>query len=147
MKRVNKGQKPVPSFEFITFQTLPAINESFASKQLDFVFEAEPPAIIGAAAGIPLRITQVGCSLRQEIIVPANSSIQSIKDLKGHKIAVLAGTSSHFGLLADLAAVSVAKGEFQILDLTPPDAKAAFESGRAWQLMPRGHHPLQVGII
>src|ERR1017187_3082512 len=88
--------KTTPNYTL--FQSLPPINESFATGRVDAVFEAEPPAIIGKAAGINVKIVGVSCSLVQEILVPARSSIKSIQALKGKRIAVLAGTSSHYGL-------------------------------------------------
>src|SRR5215204_661423 len=44
-------QKAGATVEYTTFQSLAPINESFATNQVDVVFEAEPPAIIGRAGG------------------------------------------------------------------------------------------------
>lgn len=118
------------------YQSLPPINESLATNRVDIVFEAEPPAIAGRAAGIDLKIVGVSCSVPVEIIVPTSSPIHELKDLKGKKIAVLAGTSSHYGLLVTLAKVGLRPGDFQVIDMTPPDAKNAFETGQidAWSV-------------
>lgn len=124
--------------EYTEFQTLPTVNEAFATGKIDFVFEAEPPAIIGSASGIDIVIRNISCSLVQEILVPTNSKIQTIADLKGKKIAVLAGTSSHYGVLKMLKDNGIDAKDVQILDMVPPDAKAAFESGQvdAWAVWP-----------
>ncbi|SFG02118.1 sulfonate transport system substrate-binding protein [Novosphingobium sp. CF614] len=123
---------------FTQFETLPAINEALATKRLDVIFEAEPPVIIGKAAGIDVRVTNLGCTLPVDILVPANSPIQSIGGLKGKTIAVLAGTSSQYGVLVDAAAVGVTDKQFTMVDMPPPEGKAAFESGRvdAWAVWP-----------
>jgi sulfonate transport system substrate-binding protein len=71
------------------FQSLPPINESLATDRLDVVFQAEPPAIVAKAAGIGVKIVGISCTLIQEILVPKRSNIQSAKDLKGKKVAVL----------------------------------------------------------
>src|SRR5574337_615368 len=76
-------QKDGITHHFTTFETLPSINESFATGNVDIVFEAEPPAIIGRAAGIDIRIMGISCSLTQEIVVSTRSTIKSILDLKG----------------------------------------------------------------
>jgi sulfonate transport system substrate-binding protein len=123
---------------YTTFQSLPPINESFATSRVDIVFEAEPPAIIGKAAGIDINIVGLSCSLVQEILVPSKSSVKRAQQLKGKKIAVLAGTSSHYGLFRILETAGVQPSEVEVIDMVPPDAKTAFATGRvdAWAVWP-----------
>jgi ABC-type nitrate/sulfonate/bicarbonate transport system substrate-binding protein len=59
---------------YTMFQSLPPINEALATDQIDAVFEAEPPALIGSAAGISVKIVGLSCSLVQEILVPVKRS-------------------------------------------------------------------------
>ncbi len=124
--------------EYTTFQSLPTINESFATDRIDIVFEAEPPAIIGRSADIDIRIIGISCTLTQEIIVPHDSIVQSINDLKNKKIAVLAGTSSHYGLFKIARAANLKDDDISVINMMPPDAKIAFESGHvdAWAVWP-----------
>jgi sulfonate transport system substrate-binding protein len=124
--------------QYTMFQSLPPINEAFATNQIDAVFEAEPPALIGSAAGIDVKIVGISCSLVQEILVPVKSKAQTAADLKGAKIAVLAGTSSHYGVLKLLKEANVAPNSVEIIDMVPPDAKSAFETGQvdAWAVWP-----------
>jgi sulfonate transport system substrate-binding protein len=124
--------------KYTMFQSLPPINESFATNQIDAVFEAEPPALIGSAAGIDVKIVGISCSLVQEILVPVKSKAQSVADLRGSKIAVLAGTSSHYGVLKLLKEAGVAPNSVEIIDMVPPDAKSAFGTGQvdAWAVWP-----------
>lgn len=124
--------------EFTEFQTLPSITEAFASDQIEFVFQAEPPAIIARSGGNDVRIVGISCSLRQEVIVPSNSAITAIPELRGRKIAVLAGTSSHYGLLKIAQAAGLSTGDISVIDMVPPDAKAAFSRGEvdAWAVWP-----------
>jgi sulfonate transport system substrate-binding protein len=123
---------------YVTFESLPTINESFATNRVDIVFEAEPPALIGRAAGIDVLMAGVSCSLVQEIIVPAGSSIKTVSDLNGKKVAVLAGTSSHYGVIKTLREAGMDPKRISILDMAPPDAKAAFGTGAvdAWAVWP-----------
>lgn len=123
---------------YVEFQTLPSINEAFGSKNLDIVFEAEPPAIIGKAAGIDIKIVSPGVSLTQEILVPMDSDVLKIADLKGKKIAVPSGSSSHYGLNKLLSQAGLTKEDVEIIDMNPQDGQAAFVSGQidGWAIWP-----------
>jgi len=126
------------SVEYATFQSLPPINESLATGRLDGFVAAEPPVIVGNAAGISSRIVAISCSLVQEILVPTKSIINAPGDLKGKKVAVLAGTSSHYGLFKTIEAAGLAHSDIEVIDMVPPDAKNAFETGKvdAWAVWP-----------
>lgn len=123
---------------YVTFESLPTINESFATDRVDIVFEAELPALIGHAAGIDVVMAGVSCSLVQEIIVLTGSKIRDVSGLQGRKIAVLAGTSSHYGIIKTLLDATIDPKTVTILDMAPPDAKAAFSAGNvdAWAVWP-----------
>ena len=105
--------------EYTTFQSLAALNETLGAG-LDIIFEAEPPAIFGRAAGNDLRIVGISCSLIQEILVRSNSPVAKISDLRGKKATVPAGTSSHYNLLAILASANLSDADVQIIDMSPP---------------------------
>lgn len=137
-KRFESAFGPEVTVEYKTMETLPSINEALATGRLDIMFEAEPPALIGLAAGIDLRLAALSCTLQQEVVVPQGAGIKSLKDLKGKKVAVLAGTSSHFGLLRALSQVGLGKDDVEVVDMTPPDAKVAFETGvvKGWAVWP-----------
>lgn len=124
--------------EYTEFQSLPPINEAFATNNIDFVFAAEAPAIVGKAAGIDTKILYPSASITQEVIVQKDSPIQSFKDLKGKKIAVLAGTSANYLLVKTLEKNGLTANDVQIIDMIPPDAKVAFETKQvdAWAIWP-----------
>lgn len=124
--------------QYSQFQDLPGLNEAFATNNIDIVFEAEPPAIIGKAAGNDIKIRDISCTLNQEIVVRIDSKINSVADLKGKKIAVLAGTSSHYGVYELLKRNGITPDDKLIYDMAPPDAKAALAKGEidAWAVWP-----------
>ncbi len=126
------------NIEYLEFNSVASINEAFATENLDIGFEAEPQAIIAKAAGIGVEIVANGVSLTQEIIVSNKSGIKSVAELKGKKLAVLIGTSSHYGVFNTLKQNNVPADEVQILDMTPPDARGAFETNAidAWAVWP-----------
>jgi sulfonate transport system substrate-binding protein len=123
---------------FTTFEDLPAINESIAAGQLDVIFEAAPPAIVGKAGGHDIRIVEMGCSLTQEIIARNETSIRHVRDLSGKTVAVRYGTSSHYGLMKALRDNGVDPSTVDDLDMSPDDARTAFAAGQidAWACWP-----------
>ncbi len=46
--------------EYVEFDSAPAITEALATKRVDLVFMAEPPALIASAAGIRVNIAALG---------------------------------------------------------------------------------------
>lgn len=128
--------KAKPQYE--TFQTLPAINESLAGKRLDFVFEAEPPAVVAKAAGIDVRIIALSCTVNLQAVVPASSPITNVAQLSGKRVAVLSGSGAHYGLMRASKQAGIKDGDLKPIDMVPPDAKAAFASGQldAWMIWP-----------
>jgi sulfonate transport system substrate-binding protein len=70
----------------------------------------------------------------QAIIVPANSPITTLADLKGKKIAVTKAAGSHYLLIAALAKAGLKFSDIEPAYLTPADGRAAFEKGAidAW---------------
>lgn len=120
------------------YDDLGVINDDFLAGNLDVVFEAGPPAIISEAADIGIDVLDISCSLVQEILVTKNSEIKTIHDLKGKNIAVLSGSSSHYGVLKLLEDVNIKSSEVTLTDAAPMDAKVAFETGQydAWAVWP-----------
>jgi sulfonate transport system substrate-binding protein len=124
--------------QYTEFQETPAITEAYGAGKADFVMLAEVPALVVKASKIDVRITGVLSALPITIIVAPNSPIQAVKDLKGKKIALLAGTGEDYGLRKVLADAGLKPEDVQVVNLLPPDAKAAFEQGHvdAWAVWP-----------
>lgn len=70
----------------------------------------------------------------QAILVPTNSPIKTLADLKGKKIAVTKGAGSHYLLLAAIAKAGLSFKDITPAYLTPADGSAAFASNNvdAW---------------
>jgi sulfonate transport system substrate-binding protein len=124
--------------EYTEFQTLAPINESLISGKIDYVFEAETPAIVSIGATGNAQIVKTLVTFNLQILTQNNSTVNSISDLKGKKIAVLAGTGADYGVNKILAANGLQKSDVELLDLNPMDAKVAFEQGQidAWAVWP-----------
>jgi sulfonate transport system substrate-binding protein len=68
------------------------------------------------------------------VLLPKNSSIRSVKDLKGKRIALNLGSAAHLLLLRALRGAGLGLNDVQLENLAPPDARVAFQSGNldAW---------------
>ncbi len=64
----------------------------------------------------------------QAIVVPADSPIKTVADLKGKKVAVTKAAGSHYLLVAALASAHLSSKDISPAFLTPADGRAAFVS-------------------
>lgn len=70
----------------------------------------------------------------QAILVPNDSPLRTLADLKGKRVAVTKAAGSHYLLIAALAQAGLTFNDITPSYLTPADGRAAFESGNvdAW---------------
>jgi sulfonate transport system substrate-binding protein len=70
------------------------------------------------------------------IVVPKNSRLKSVADLKGKTVGVAEGSSANYHLLAQLDKAGLKYDDVQVQNLQPADALAAFSSGHldAWAI-------------
>ncbi|PWF32621.1 aliphatic sulfonates ABC transporter substrate-binding protein, partial [Yersinia pestis] len=61
------------------------------------------------------------------VVVPKDSAIQNIQQLKGKRIAVQKGSSAHELLAKTLEKAGLSWSEIQAVWLPPADARAAFD--------------------
>ncbi len=124
--------------EYTEYNDRPTIASALSKGNLKFIFSAEIPAILIQAQGESVRFVNISATLTQEIIVPAKSTMNKVSDLKGKKIAVLAGTSSHYALLKILLNDGLKPSDVQIVFMPPAEAKTSFETGKidAWAVWP-----------
>ncbi|CAM3222024.1 ABC transporter substrate-binding protein [Nocardioides dubius] len=118
--------------EWAEFTAGPPIVEAAAADQIDVAWVGSAPPIFGAAAGADFKVVaQVQERDNQEnsILVPADSDIQSVADLKGKEIAVGKGTSAHGLLLGALTRNGLTLDDVKANYLAPADGLAAFTSG------------------
>ena len=118
------------------FPAGPQILEALAVGGLDFGFTGDTPPVFAQAAGKDIWYAglEPPKPASSAILVPADSPIRTLADLKGRRIGFQKGSSAHF-----LVVRGVEKGGLQWSDitpvyLTPSDGRAAFERGAldAW---------------
>lgn len=120
------------------FPAGPVLLEGLNVGSIDFGTVGEAPPIFAQAAGANL--VYVGneppSPASEAIVVPKGSSLRTLADLKGKKIALNKGSNVHFLLLKALEKAGVAYADIQPVFLPPADARAAFERGSvdAWAI-------------
>ncbi|WP_027910883.1 aliphatic sulfonate ABC transporter substrate-binding protein [Pseudomonas sp. URMO17WK12:I4] len=101
----------------------------------DFASTAGLAAVLSRANGAPIKTIYVAS--RPEwtaLVVPKDSPIQSVADLKGKKIAATKGTDPFLFLLQSLQKAGLNKNDVEIVHLQHPDGRVALERGdvQAW---------------
>jgi sulfonate transport system substrate-binding protein len=93
-----------------------------------------PPIFAQAANANVLYVAGSRITNGQGILVPANSGIRSIADLKGKRVGFTKGSSAHNVVIATLEKAGLTYEDITPVYLTPPDAGPAFANGSidAW---------------
>jgi sulfonate transport system substrate-binding protein len=112
--------------------------EAINAGALDYGGWSEIPLAFAAAAGARVKVIAVwkGDVNNQVVLVPKNSAIKTIADLKGKRVGYVRGTTSHYYLLRMLWAAGLRFSDIQAINLSPTDGVAAFRSGDldAWAI-------------
>jgi sulfonate transport system substrate-binding protein len=105
-------------------------NEGLRAKGLDFGSTAGSAALLARANGTPIKIIDVYSKPEwTALVVGKSSTINSVADLKGKKIAVTKGTDPYFFLLQSLATAGLSPADVEIINLQHADGKTALERG------------------
>jgi sulfonate transport system substrate-binding protein len=114
----------------------PQLLEAMNVGSIDFGHTGEAPPVFAQAAGTQLVYiaNDTPNPMSEGILVPENSSIHSVADLKGKKVALNKGSNVHYLLVQALAAYGLKYSDIHPVYLAPSDARAAFERGSvdAW---------------
>ena len=118
------------------FPSGPPLLEALNVGAIDFGNTGEAPPIFAQAAGAPIQYVayEPPAPKGEAILVPKDSKIASVADLKGRKVALNKGSNVHYLLVKALEKAGVKYSEIEPVFLAPADARAAFERGAvdAW---------------
>jgi sulfonate transport system substrate-binding protein len=118
------------------FPSGPPLLEALNVGAIDFGNTGEAPPIFAQAAGAPIQYVayEPPAPKGEAILVPKDSKLTSVADLKGKKIALNKGSNVHYLLVKALEKAGVKYSEVEPVFLAPADARAAFERGAvdAW---------------
>lgn len=124
--------------EWVEFTAGPPLIEALNVGAIHLGWTGDAPPIFGQSAGAAVVYVAAlpANGLGEAIITKAGNGIEKVADLKGKKVAVGKGTSSHNLLVAALEANGVGFDEIEPVYLAPADAGAAFASDSvdAWAI-------------
>ena len=122
--------------QWVEFPAGPQLLEGLNVGAVDVGFVGEAPPIFAQAAGA--NFVYVGndpaAPEAEAIVVPKDSALRQVADLKGKKVALNKGSNVHYLLVKALEKAGLKYADIQPVFLPPADARAAFEKGAvdAW---------------
>ncbi|AHF76636.1 Aliphatic sulfonates family ABC transporter periplasmic ligand-binding protein [Sodalis praecaptivus] len=136
--RLLEQRYPATRIQWIEFPAGPQMLEALNVGSIDLGSTGDIPPLFAQAAGADL--LYVGAEPpkpeAEVILVPKDSPLKQLADLKGRKVAFQKGSSSHNLLLRALQSAGLSFRDIRPVYLTPADARAAFQQGDvdAWAI-------------
>ena len=127
---------PGSKVQWVEFPAGPQLLEALSVGSLEFGLTGDSPPVFAQAAGRELYY--VGAEppkpLSSAVLVPEASPLRTLGDLRGKRIALQKGSSSHYLLVRAVARAGLPWSDIAPVYLAPSDARAAFERGAvdAW---------------
>jgi sulfonate transport system substrate-binding protein len=123
--------------KWVEFSSGPPMLEAMNVGSVDYGAVGDSPPIFAQAAGAAI-VYAAGQPITngQGILVPPNSGIRSIADLKGKRVGFTKGSSAHNVIVQTLEKAGLTYADITPVYLTPPDAGPAFANGSidAWSI-------------
>ncbi|MFY4775824.1 sulfonate ABC transporter substrate-binding protein [Metabacillus sp. RGM 3146] len=124
------------SVKWAEFPAGPQLLEALNVGSIDFGHTGEAPPVFAQAAKAPLVYAgnEPSNPKGEAIVVPKDSKIKSLEDLKGKKIALNKGSNVHYLLVKALEKAHLKPEDVKTVYLPPSDALGAFQRGSvdAW---------------
>jgi sulfonate transport system substrate-binding protein len=123
--------------KWVEFSSGPPMMEAMNVGSIDYGAVGDSPPVFAQAAGAAI-VYAAGQPITngQGILVPPNSAIRSIADLKGKRVGFTKGSSAHNIVVQTLEKAGLTYADITPVYLTPPDAGPAFANGSidAWSI-------------
>lgn len=139
-KQQNLYEKEFPNakISWNEFPAGPQILEALAVGSIDVGVTGDTPPVYAQAAKKPLFYIayEAAKPLASAILVPQNSKLTQLSQLKGKRIALQKGSSAHYLLVQAVRKAGLQWSDIQPIWLSPADARAAFQKGAvdAWAI-------------
>lgn len=123
--------------KWVEFSSGPPMMEAMNVGSIDYGAVGDSPPVFAQAAGAAI-VYAAGQPITngQGILVPQNSAIRSIADLRGKRVGFTKGSSAHNIIVQTLEKAGLTYADITPVYLTPPDAGPAFANGSidAWSI-------------
>ena len=120
------------------FTSGPPMLQAMSGGSVDIGSVGDAPPVFAAAGGSQVAVVSAlqANPLGTAIVVPANSPIHTLAQLRGKRIAVTQGSSANYHLIAILKKAGLSIHDVTADYLQPPEAQAAFASHQvdAWDI-------------
>lgn len=124
--------------EWKEFPSGPPLLEALNAGSLDVGHSGDAPLIFAQSAGIAFEYIGATSPAPESagIVLPKGSTIQTVAELRGKRVAFAKGSSSHFLLARALGEAGLTFNDIKPVYLQPSDARAAVQSGSvdAWAI-------------
>lgn len=127
--------------EWSEFPAAQNLLEAVGAGAIDVGLAGDAPFQFAYQSGSPIKAISAQSTLPTPrealaIVVPAQSAVRSLADLRGKRVATTRGSIGHYLVLRALDAAKLPFDAVRITFLSPSDAKAAFSSGAvdAWSV-------------
>jgi sulfonate transport system substrate-binding protein len=122
--------------QWLEFPAGPQLLEGLNAGAVDVGTVGETPPIFAQAAGVDFVYigNEPPAPHGEAIVVPENSPIKTVAELRGKKVAFNKGSNVHYLLVKALQQAKLTYADIQPVYLAPADARAAFVQGSvdAW---------------
>ncbi len=123
--------------KWVEFSSGPPMMEAMNVGSIDYGAVGDTPPVFAQAAGAAI-VYAAGQSVTngQGILVPLNSPIRTVADMKGKRVGFTKGSSAHNFVVQTLEKAGLGYADITPVYLTPPDAGPAFANGSidAWSI-------------
>ncbi len=134
MYAVNTGlfEKNGLDVKLSQFPAGPAMLPALAASEVDIAWMGEFPAVTGYSNGLPVEILFMERLDLTNVRLSANpaAGIAKVADLKGKKIGVAIGSTSHYHTLQALAQNGLKPSDVTLINLAPANMPPAFIAGQ-----------------
>ncbi len=116
-------------FEIIPFETPTDGKNAVVTGTVDFGLFGFAAATLGGANGEPLVVIAAACNRGMAVVAKKDSGINTIKDLRGKKVAILPGSTQEVVILDRLAAEGMTVKDVEAVRLSFSDMAPALARG------------------